>query len=346
MKLLSALALALFLFTSAATVSAAEAPGAPGADELPGSAERPPELDRLLAEIMGGAAAGPPPAAPPPAPPLPQFDPAVAAAEYVETGEPPILATPAGRVYPWGHGIPTVTCMPLRACDLAFEVGESVTGWALGDSERWQTQALVEGLDAKARHHLLLKPVDYDLASNLIVVTDRRTYHVQLRSPAEEAARDADPPVDFDAQVAWWYPDAWVRRVAAERVAAADVAAATAARHAAAVEIDRPLPLPERLSFDYELERPWRRSRRLSWTPVTVFDDGRKVYIRLPARARRGELPVLLGVLEDGSTYPLDARLEGDWLIVPTLFERATFVLGAGERRRTLDLVAPAGGDA
>jgi hypothetical protein len=62
--------------------------------------------------------------------------------------------------------------------------------------------------------------------------------------------------------------------------------------------------------------------------------------VRLPEQALRGELPVVLGVLADGTEVPLNARLDGEWWVVPTLFERAELVLGSGKARRWLRIVA------
>lgn len=338
----------------AGPASAAPAAGEPG----PPQAERPAGLDRFLAELgvpgsLDDAAAVPPLAAPY----LPD-DVAAALAgasttdlpadltsavdDYRENGEPAILGTPTGRVWPFGHGVPTLTCLPLRACDVALERGEALLGWAIGDSERWRAEELVEGTPPAQRPHLLLKPTDTGLATNLVLVTDRRTYHLELVSP--ELA-DEGEPTPYDHRVSWWYPDDWVRRVADAESRRATAAAQATARHAAAVELDRPLD-PARLSFAYRIERPAWPKRRLPWQPRTVFDDGERVYLRLPPEARRHELPVLLGRLADGTTYPLATRLQGDWLVVPTLFERAELVLGTGDRRRSLTLISISEADA
>jgi type IV secretion system protein VirB9 len=325
-------------------------PGEPGPAPPPGADER---IARMLAEIerasaeLDAAAERRPAAlaAQPGAFPLPPEAAAraEALARYAETGEPPILGLPTRTVYPFGHETPVVRCLPLRACDLAFEAGERLAGWALGDTERWLVAELAEGAGETAVPHLLLKPTDFELATNLVVVTDRRTYHLELESPpAEEVhgeAGDVSRPTGYDGQLSWWYPDEFVREARERRVADEARAAAAARRHREAVALDVALD-PGRLSFAYEIRRPWRPSRRLGWGPVTVFDDGRRVYLRLPPAAHGAELPVVLGVLDGGDTYPLDARLDGDWLIVPALFERAELVVGTGEKRRSLTVVA------
>lgn len=313
------------------------------------------ELEEMLAAYEAEAEDLP---APPPAPP-PSGDtfattPEAAAraaglATYADTGEPPILGLPTHRAFPYGHETPVLRCLPLRACDLELEAGEAVHGWALGDTERWLTEELTEGTDAAATPHLLVKPTDFDLATNLVVITDRRTYHLELESPPADEAQDEDgnPRVTgYDLHLAWWYPDDFVERSVRRRAAAASRAAQTEQQHRRATALDRPLAVdPRDLSFAYRLRAPWRPSRRLGWKPTTVFDDGQRVYLRLPPEAAEGELPVLLGILDDGEHQPLNVQLRGDWLIVPTLFERAELVLGTGGRRRSLRIVSSRGED-
>ena len=74
-------------------------------------------------------------------------------------------------------------CTPLRACDIELQAGEVVTGVALGDTERWVTSPLDSGAADDPTSHVIVKPKDYDLATNIVIGTDRRTYHLSLLSP-------------------------------------------------------------------------------------------------------------------------------------------------------------------
>ena len=60
--------------------------------------------------------------------------------------------------------------------------------WIIGDTE--------SGTGATKRVHILVKPTRPDLTSNLVINTDRRTYHLELRS-AEKT---------YMASVSWSYP--------------------------------------------------------------------------------------------------------------------------------------------
>jgi type IV secretion system protein VirB9 len=354
----------LFLLFPGLAASATPVDGEPGASGEAAQAAEPGSFARMLAALAAAGEAEPagdavPDSAPDGAPsPTRAADPsrqsalfapdalAEALAAYEATGEAPILALPIEQSYPFGHDVPVLRCLPLRACDVELEAGEQVVGWALGDTERWLAEQLVEGAGPTARAHLLLKPVDFDLATNLVIVTDRRTYHLEVESPPETEVRDrqpGDPPPGYDGRVSWWYPDDYVRRVTDRRAVEETRREREAAERRGAVELQASFS-PADLSFAYDVVEPWRRSRRLGWRPLTVFDDGKRVYVRLPERALRGELPVLLGVLADGDQVPLNAHLEGEWWVVPALFERAELVLGTGKARRWLRLVAQSEG--
>jgi len=154
-------------------------------------------LDRFLSEVRGieppDAAAATPQSAAGDEPLDPaSYGPVATEREAYErlerTGFAPLVATPSSTAYPYGRSQPVVTCLPSRVCDLRLEPGESIDGLALGDPESWQLTELYEG-DAPLTPHVLLKPSRFDLATNLVIATDRRVYHVELRAPAERDAR-------------------------------------------------------------------------------------------------------------------------------------------------------------
>lgn len=279
------------------------------------------------------------------APPGPEAARREAFERFLEEGEPPVVALPTTTEHPYGWSVPRVRCVPYRACILRLEAGESVLATAIGDSERWQLVELTEGSDTQGSS-LAIKPSRFDLLTNLALQTDRRLYLVELQAPP---APDGDEPeaveLTYDALTTWWYPEQWVerRRREAEPTIAEETAAddATPQLPDGATPAAAPLPDPTALNFDYRIRHPWRRNLR--WEPTSVFDDGARTFIRLPAAARQSDLPAVLGVLSGGDTYPIDARLEpgtsGDWLVVPAVAARLRLVVGTGDSRRSLTLV-------
>src|SRR3546814_11181367 len=67
---------------------------------------------------------------------------------------------------------------------------------AAGDTVRWIIGDTISGSGATARVHILVKPTRPDIATNLVINTDRRTYHLELRAT----------PATYTASVSWTYP--------------------------------------------------------------------------------------------------------------------------------------------
>jgi type IV secretion system protein VirB9 len=88
--------------------------------------------------------------------------------------------------YPWTEGaLYQVYTAPGQVTDIALQQGEQLVGpgpVAAGDTVRWIIGDTVSGSGAAARVHILVKPTRPDLATNLIINTDRRTYHLELRA--------------------------------------------------------------------------------------------------------------------------------------------------------------------
>src|SRR5580700_11264770 len=85
--------------------------------------------------------------------------------------------------YPFGERTPpTLRCKPLFVCDLVLEPGETIVNVAVGDSVRWLIAPASSGGPNSATPHVLVKPTEAGLRTNLIVTTNRRTYYLTLVS--------------------------------------------------------------------------------------------------------------------------------------------------------------------
>jgi type IV secretion system protein VirB9 len=150
---------------------------------------------------------------------------------------------------------------------------------------------------------ILVKPTDPGLHTNLVINTDRRTYHVELRSTGGA----------YMASIAFAYPQDELIAIRARTQAAAQIAATQVQ-----TGID-----PTRLDFGYRLSGdapPWR--------PMQVFDDGAKTYILFPATIAQSELPPLFLIGERGRAELVNYRVSARYMIVDRLFDRAELRLG------------------
>jgi type IV secretion system protein TrbG len=156
------------------------------------------------------------------------------------------------------------------------------------------------------------------LAQPALINTDRRTYHMELRSTEKT----------YMASVSWVYAQDQI--IALRRQDAVAEAAAP---------VDTGLDIG-RLRFRYTIEGdnpPWR--------PLHAFDDGRKVYIEFPRGIAQGEMPPLFIIGADGKTSELvNYRVRNNHMIVDRLFAAAKLRLGDKGSERRVRIVRNDGG--
>lgn len=223
--------------------------------------------------------------------------------------------------YPWADGaLYQVYAAPGQVTDIALQEGEQLVGAgpvAAGDTVRWIIGDTVSGSGASARVHILVKPTRPDLATNLVINTDRRTYHLELRAT----------PATYMASVSWTYPQDQL--LALRRSNAAAVAAAPVA-----VGID-----VAALNFRYRIE-----GDRAPWRPLRAFDDGAQVFIEFPAGIAQGEMPPLFVTGTSGAAELVNYRVQGRYMVVDRLFAAAELRLSAKRSEQRVWIVRDDGG--
>jgi type IV secretion system protein TrbG len=219
--------------------------------------------------------------------------------------------------YAWEEGaLYQVYAKPGQVTDIALQEGEQLVGpgpVAAGDTVRWMIGDTVSGSGASARVHILVKPTRPDITTNVVINTDRRTYHIELR---------ANPSV-YMASVSWTYPQDELIALAR-----AQEAAALAAPVAAGLDLGT-------LNFAYRLS-----GDRPNWRPVRVFDDGTRVFVEFPETVAQGEMPPLFVLGADDQAELVNYRVSGRYMIVDRLFENAELRLGERRGQQRVRLIA------
>ena len=219
------------------------------------------------------------------------------------------------QVYPFSDGaLYQLYAAPGQITDIALEQGERLTGSgpvAAGDTVRWIIGDTESGSGSSRRVHILVKPTRPDLVTNLIINTDRRTYHLEMRSTEKT----------YMASVSWDYPtdDLIALR---DQNAAADAAAPVDA----GVDVTR-------LRFRYRIE-----GNHPAWRPLSAFDDEQKVYIEMPPGIGEGELPPLFVLGPDGKGELVNYRVRQNYYIVDRLFGAAELRFG-GQQQQVVRIV-------
>jgi P-type conjugative transfer protein TrbG len=215
----------------------------------------------------------------------------------------------------FGTSRPSIVCAVLQVCDVMLQAGEQVNSIHLGDTARWIIEPAVTGAGAAEVQHLIIKPMDVGLETTLIVTTNRRTYHLLLRSDRKE----------FVSQVSFSYPD--------EAIAKWE-----AVRHQE-VQERKKQTIPSTGEYLGDLNFNYEVTGSVSWKPIRVYNDGVKTIIQMPKAMAQTEAPTLLvirkdgGVFTDAETVMVNYRLQGDRYIVDTVFDKAILIAGVGKHQ-------------
>ncbi len=208
------------------------------------------------------------------------------------------------QIYPYSEGaLYQLYTAPHQVSDIALQRGERIVAVSAGDTVRWIIGDTVSGEGATAKSHVLVKPIKDGLKTNLVIITTRRAYHLELTS-------DTDT---YMASISWNYPHDSLIALKRQNKTAQTVAEQV---------IDKGLRIHQ-LKFRYAItgDTP-------AWRPVRVFDDKHKVYIQFPARLDQGDAPPLFVVGPRGENQLVNYRVRGNYYIVDRLFGAAELRLG------------------
>ncbi len=195
-----------------------------------------------------------------------------------------------------------VYCAPYRITDIELEVGEEVLETPfLSEPEVWQVGAGVskrKGIDVQ---HFFVKPSYSKLTTTMIIITNRRMYHILLKSFKS----------DYMAMVKWNYPTQMPYNIKSEMMSANGTSVKTVLEGVSA----------EFLSFDYKMK--YSPFRTPTWLPLRVYDDGRKTYIELDKRVLHMEFPAAF----DHKKNIINYRVKENIIIIDSLIEKVTLRL-------------------
>jgi type IV secretory pathway VirB9-like protein len=109
--------------------------------------------------------------------------------------------------YVYGTVQASVVCAVLQICDVELQPGETIKGVDIGDSARWVVNVTAAGEPPNVTEHLILKPTDVGLTTSMVITTNRRVYHLLLRSHRTQTM----------VRVGWTYPEDLNKRIAEQR---------------------------------------------------------------------------------------------------------------------------------
>lgn len=212
---------------------------------------------------------------------------------------PTVTGQPAHKTARTSHTPAAVVCQPLFVCDIVLDPEETILAMATGDSVRWLLSTVMSGPDARTPH-VLVKPTDYGLRTDLIITTDKRVCYLILVSARH----------DGQANTRLYYP-------------VAEVAHVVKSTHTTDDDLQVSIG---RLDFAYRMHGD------RSFMPTRVMNDGAHTYIEMPSGIQ--DMSVVFAIASDGSDAVVNYRFRHGMFVVDGVPDRLTLVQGSGRGQR------------
>lgn len=227
-----------------------------------------------------------------------------------------VFSSKGDIIYAYGKQQAVVICSVMNVCDLELEEGETINSVNVGDPTRWSIEPAVTGSENGGQsQHVLIKPLDIGLRTNMIIATDRRAYRVDLKSTETQYY----PHVKFS------YPEKLLAQFRQQQLLEKE------RKDKNSITTDKVSGTKTYLgdlNFDYEV------SGNVSWKPVRVYDDGRKTIIEMPKSMEYAKAPALMlladkgGLFSDEQTEIINYRLQENRYVVDGIFDTAILTMG------------------
>lgn len=220
--------------------------------------------------------------------------------------------------YVFGVTIPRILCKPLRVTDIELEPGEKITNAPfVGDSINWTILPSASGSGALMTYHIMIKPSMPDIVTNLVVHTDKRTYHFDLVSSKNM----------FTPHVTFTYPvdtlAVWGDFLEKVSVSTKQYAPSLPSKNIK----DKENTDQNTLNYGYKITA---KNKNIAWLPTQVYDDGTKTYIEFPDKLGAVEAPVFFVQIAGRKEMTNYRNIENTY-VVDKLFDVGVLIAGTGK---------------
>lgn len=200
-----------------------------------------------------------------------------------------------------------IYCQPYRVTDLILEPGEQVIEMPfLSEEKVWEIGAGVSRSNGTDTQHFFLKPAFSGLETSFIIITDRRVYHLMLRSFKN----------CYMTQVRWKYPNTMPFNLKTEKMKELEK------ERINSLETATTSVNPAYLSFDYKMSYSF--FKKPYWLPTRIYDDGKKTYVVMNETVLHMTTPVLFNNRNEKINYSVNKNL----IVINELIEKVTMRVG------------------
>lgn len=195
-----------------------------------------------------------------------------------------------------------IYCQPYRVTDLQLQPGEQVIEMPfLSESQVWEIGAGVSRVGGVDTQHFFIKPAYSGLETSFIIITDKRIYHLMLKS-----FKDV-----YMTQVKWEYPNTMPFKLTS------DLNNKVSKLSKETFSVD-----PTYLSFDYKMT--YSVFKKPYWIPQRIYDDGKRTYIVMDETVLHMTSPVLFNKRNERINYSVNKNL----IVINELIEKVTLRVG------------------
>ena len=225
----------------------------------------------------------------------------------------PFLGEQGYVIYPYGEVVPVITCRPLRMTDVALEPGEEIMGIHAGDTVRWQFSPSQSMKNGMAVAHIVVKPNQPGISTNLLVHTNKRTYNLDFT---------ASDKAEYLRGVAFSYGDS---NNLSYLFVNGNAGSSSSSKKDKKLEDELQETMGDVDFNGLYTQYTILNNSKVDWAPEAVFDDGNKTYLRMPFRF--SETPAFYISLDRRETMT-NFRVKGRYYIVDRLFDKAYLKIG------------------
>jgi len=236
--------------------------------------------------------------------------------QFIDKGQADVITRPDGTfVFPYGLSETTLKTRKMFFSKIILEEGEKITSVASGDTVRWQVVPSYIGDANDYTPVVLVKPFFGGLETSLSIITNKRDYDIVICSVDSG---------DYMQRMAFYYPQ--------DKADSINIGLTPQDKEGATKAV--PKINIENIKHDFVM----KGDRSLTWFPKDVFEDGQKVFIKMPATVSRAELPVFMAIDATGQTEVDNYRYFRPYFVIDAVFTRGILVLGTDRYRKIIEI--------
>ena len=236
---------------------------------------------------------------------------------YINNGQADMITRPDGTIlFPYGLAEVNLITKRMMYSKIILQEGEKIMSAAAGDTARWNILPNYMGDASSYTPIVLIKPFMGHLQTSLSIITDKRDYDITVQSVDSG---------DYMSRIGFYYPQ--------DQADAINVGLPPDK-----IENDnskQPKINIENIKYDYRI----MGDQGLSWYPTSIFEDGNKVFIRMPEHADHSQLPIFMTLDHAGQTEVVNYRYFKPYYIIDTIFKQGVLMLGTDKYRQIIRLI-------